>query len=363
MTRRLLGRAAVMLLAAAALMAVTAACASKHDETGAATPTTAPATSSASPGGPTLPPIDASILYRDDEGNIVARDLKTGDLYKQTVDFNEEVIVQADCTPDGTQIGYLIQNFSETFRRLQIRGENAPSDYIQVPASVQGFTWSPDAKQIAIAEWDQTAKKATVSLIDVAIGQISEIATAGKLVAGLAWSPDGNSLAYYKQDLSTGTATVEVLDISGGDPREPIGNDDLQWLDPVWTPDGESLIVTGLSPTAAQLYRVDIDSGDMTQLTRDETIYRRGPQFSPDGSLIAFTGSIIVPGVSAVAVMLHQFGIFTVKPDGTDESPVTIDPRANPGAAVDPYLNAYLLGWCAPGPWLDGLWVLEEASQ
>jgi hypothetical protein len=61
--------------------------------------------------------------------------------------------------------------------------------------------------------------------------------------------------------------------------------------------------------------------------------------------------------------MLHQFGIFTVKPDGTDEAPVTADPRTNPGAAVDPYLNAYMLGWCALGPWLDDLWVLEEASQ
>jgi dipeptidyl aminopeptidase/acylaminoacyl peptidase len=353
----LLGRAAVVML-----LAVTVACASKSDEGGTVAPMTAPATSAGSP-GPTLPPIDASILYRDDEGNLVARDLKTGDLHKQTVDFNEEVIVQADCTPDGSQIGYLKQNFSETFRRLQINGEIAPSDYIQVPASVQGFTWSPDAKQIAIAEWDQTVKKATVSLIDVVTGQISEIATADKLVAGLAWSPDGSRLTYYKQDLATGTATVEVLAISGGDPREPIDNDDLQWLDPVWTPDGESLIVTGLSPTAAQLYRVDVDSGDMTQITQDESIYRRGPQFSPDGSLIAFTGSIIAPGVSAVAVMLHQFGIFTVKPDGTDEAPVTADPRTNPGAAVDPYLNAYMLGWCAPGPWLDDLWVLEEASQ
>ncbi|MEK7248668.1 MAG: hypothetical protein AAB092_09385, partial [Chloroflexota bacterium] len=108
---------------------------------------------------------------------------------------------------------------------------------------------------------------------------------------------------------------------------------------------------------------VNLGSGDVTQLTQDESIYRREPQFSPDGDLIAFTGSIIAPGVSAVAVMLHQFGIFTVKPDGTNEAPVTADPRTNPGAVVDPYLNAYLLGWCAPGPWLDDLWVLEEASQ
>jgi Tol biopolymer transport system component len=107
---------------------------------------------------------------------------------------------------------------------------------------------------------------------------------------------------------------------------------------------------------------MDATTGETEQLTTDQTIYRRGPQFSPNGRIIAFTGSIIAPQVSAVAAALHQFGIFTVNPDGTDENPVTVDPRTNPGA-VDNNLNAYLLGWCARGPWLDDLWKLEEASQ
>ena len=121
--------------------------------------------------------------------------------------------------------------------------------------------------------------------------------------------------------------------------------------------------MTGLSPTAAQLYRIDVSSGDMTQITEDPTIYRRDPKFSPDGSLIGFTGSIIAPTVSDTAMALHQFGIFTVRPDGTNEAPVTVDPRTSAGLFADPYLNAYLLDWCERGAWLDDLWTLEEASQ
>jgi hypothetical protein len=58
---------------------------------------------------------------------------------------------------------------------------------------------------------------------------------------------------------------------------------------------------------------------------------------------------------------MHSFGIFLINPDGTGERALTADPRLNPGALVDPYLDAFLLGWCKPGPWLDELWV-EETS-
>jgi Tol biopolymer transport system component len=303
------------------------------------------------------------VLYRDDTGNIVARNLKTGDSYKQTVDFNQEVIVEAACSTDGSQIGYLIQNFSESFRRISIHGSGAPPDFVQVPASVQGFAWSPDHTKLAVAKWDQTSHVSSISIVDVGSQQSTDITSGDKLVSGLTWSPDGSRLAYYQQDLASGTSTVELLDVSGGQPRQLIQNTDLQWLDPQWSPNGNGLIAIGLNATSGQMFRVDPDTGDTTQITQDTTIYRRGPQFSPDGSLIAFTGSIIPPSVSAMALLLHQFGIFVVNPDGSDERSVTVDPRTNPGANVDPFLNAYLLGWCAPGPWLDDLWVHQEATQ
>ena len=94
-----------------------------------------------------------------------------------------------------------------------------------------------------------------------------------------------------------------------------------------------------------------------TQLT-NSNIFKRGAQYSPDGTLIGYTGSIVLPSVSLTA--LHQFGIFIMNSDGSDEHAFTADPRLNPGANVDPYLDAYLLGWCKPGPWLDDLWTAEQ---
>ncbi|HVP05748.1 MAG TPA: hypothetical protein VMT90_08740 [Dehalococcoidia bacterium] len=343
------------------LMAATVACASKHEVAGTVTVT--PTVPAASGSATDIPAIDAYVMYRDDVGDPVARNLKTAKVYKQTVDYNEEVIVWAACAGDGSRIAYLIQDFNEKFRRLSIKGDNAPADFIQIPATVQDFAWFPDGSKIALTEWDQQTDTASIVVLDVASGQTTPIWTGSLLAGGPAVSPDGKQLAYYLQDVNGGSSKIELLNTDGGDPRDLVAQSGLQWLDPAWAPDGKHIIATGLSPTASQMYQVDVETGATTQITQDTTIYRRGPQFSPDGSLIAYTGSIIPPSVSAVAVMMHQFGIFVVNPDGSGERPLTVDPRTNPGANVDPYLNAYLIGWCKPGPWLDDLWTPQEATE
>lgn len=344
------------------LIAVTAACASKHETAGSVTPTpTAPAASGSV--GPAIPPIDAFVLYRDDTGEPVARELATGQVYKHPVDFNEEVITSAACARDGSRIAYLVQNFSEQFRRLDIRGQGAPASYIQVPATVQGFAWFPDGTKIALAQWDQQAATASISILDLASGEMNQVWSGDVLAGGPAVSPDGQQIAFYLQDVAGGSSRIELLNTSGGEAMDLVAQGGVQWLDPAWAPDGKHIVATGLTPAASQMYLIDVASGDATQITQDVSIYRRGPRFSPDGTLIAYTGSIIPPSVSAVATLLHQFGIFVVNPDGSDERPLTVDPRTNPGANVDPYLNAYLIGWCKPGPWLDDQWVQQGATQ
>jgi Tol biopolymer transport system component len=356
---------AALFLAAAAVTA--AACVSKDEPDGTVTPSAAPS------GSPTVPPtvpftaapaVDAFVLYRDDTGNLVARNMLSGDSYKQTVDYNEQVVVQATCAKDGSRIGYLIQNFSESFRRLDVRGTGAPVEFLQLPANVQVFAWSPDGSQVATAAYDGQTRIGTISVVDVASGEATELWSGPELAGSLDWSPDGSTLVYFVQDLTVGTSKIALMDTTGGDPRDLTSESDIQWYDPAWSPDGSAILAAGIAPEAAQLYSIDAESGEATQLTTDMTIYRRYPRFSPDGSVIAFTGSIVgFPQAAAKALVYHSFGIFTLNPDGSNEQPLTADPRSNPGASVDPYLNAYLLGWCAPGAWLDDAWTLEEASQ
>jgi Tol biopolymer transport system component len=307
------------------------------------------------------PPADVFILYRDAAGDLVANNLESGEVYRQTVDFEVEIISQAACTPDGSRIAYLKQDFSQLDRQLIVRGENAPAEPIPVPPSVQDIDWSPDGTHVALAEWNGLEQEHTVSALDVRTGFPSEITSGPGYLSALSWSPAGDRLAFYIQDIETAQAEIYTLDVGGGEPQRITGDDDVAWFDPDWAPDGQTLIAAGQSPEAAQLYRLDPASGEPQQLTQSADIYRRGPQYSPDGTTVAYTGSIILPGVASTAVALHSFGIFLVAPDGSDERSLTADPRENPGANVDPYLDAFLLGWCTEGPWLDDLWTEESA--
>ncbi|MEX0683503.1 MAG: hypothetical protein WD904_04295 [Dehalococcoidia bacterium] len=320
------------------------ACGSGDDDGGE---TNAPTgTESAAPGA-------AYILYRDASGNIIASNLATAETFRQPVDFESEVVISAMCSPDSKRVALLKQRFTVTNRELVILGEDAPDEEIPLSAAVQGMDWSPDGTHLVYTEYDGFENIHKVGILDIAAGEATELGAADNLAGSPSWSPDGSTIAYNVQDAIGNFSDVLLLDASGGEPQKlQIGSGGL-WYDPEWTPDGESLLVSGISEGESQLYLVSADGGEPAAITNSD-IFKRSPEYSPDGAQIAYTGSIVIQTVSLNA--LHSFGIFLMNSDGSDERALTADPRLNPGAAVDPYLDAFLLGWCLPGPWLDDSW-------
>ena len=66
-------------------------------------------------------------------------------------------------------------------------------------------------------------------------------------------------------------------------------------------------------------------------------------------------GAVVGAGVKPAPTVCPPC-VFLRDPDGSNERLLTIDPRLNPGAGVDPYLDAMLMGWRRRGPWLDSGW-------
>jgi Tol biopolymer transport system component len=357
LTRRLLAKLTAAAVALAIAVAI-ASCASKHGELGTATPTAVPdsATSTASASPATA---SAYIMFHDDTGALVARDFATGQSSHQTVDATTEVIVQTRCVPDGSRIAYLKQVFADAaHRQIVIRGSNAPAQPLTVPALVQWIAWSPDGNRLATVVWDGKAKQATVAILDVNTGQSTTIMQTGQYVGDIAWSPAGNRLTFYLENTSSTSSEIYVMDATGANQVQLThGNADVTWLDPAWSPDSSSILAAGEQSNSVQIYRIDPSTGAASQLTQSNDIYKRNPYYSPDGSIVAYTGSVVLPGVAVSAAALHQFAIFTMNPDGSNERALTADPRGTTPGPNDPFLNAYMLGWCAPGPWLDDLWT------
>ena len=100
-------------------------------------------------------------------------------------------------------------------------------------------------------------------------------------------SPDGNQLAFMIQDPS-GAVNIATLKIDGTHFRQ-ITDDPEEDMYPIWTADGKAIIFTSYRNSTPNLYRVDLDSLAMVQMTDvAEGIYSR--QMIPQtGQIIAST--------------------------------------------------------------------------
>jgi len=308
-------------------------------------------------GGPSSAPTEAFILYRDSSGSIIAQNLATEALFEYPADLERAALVATACAADGSRLALLEQPFDIVNRQLIVTGRDSPAEPFTLTAAVQGIEWSPDGSRVAYTDLDSVAVEYGVSVLDVATGETTTLAS-GEGVAGTpSWSPDGSTIAYGVQDVFARTSSIFLLDADeGSEPFEVEAGEDLLYYDPEWSPDGSMLLVAGQSETETQLYEVDPENGNARKLTTSN-VFKRRPRYAPDGETIAYTGSVIATTVSRDVSVLHQFGIFLLNSDGGNERALTADPRLNPGAGVDPNLDAFLMGWCRPGPWLDDGWT------
>ncbi|HEV2169318.1 MAG TPA: S9 family peptidase, partial [Candidatus Binatus sp.] len=132
--------------------------------------------------------------------------------------------------------------------------------------------WSPDGAHITFTTnptprlddvWLQTAR-----VLDVASGQVHDVASSPKFSHTARWSPDGRSIAYLG---TSGPAIYQtrlfVVSATGGEPRDLTSSFALNAADPIWSPDGKTIFFSTETRESADVFAADVDAGRVRQLT------------------------------------------------------------------------------------------------
>jgi len=192
--------------------------------------------------------------------------------------------------PSAGTIAYLSSNQGRLdLRSVNKDGTNPVTLAGAAPKEVDGFSWSPDGKAIAVTvyEGDGDANNANLYVVDLRTGGLVRLTDESDLQARTpAWSPDGKRILFYKARssgpyVSTGATTGEgwwVIDADGTDARRLGGNG----TDPSWAPDNRRFVYLNES----RLWVMDVETGTTAPMTAVDSALRY-PRWSPDGAWIA----------------------------------------------------------------------------
>jgi TolB protein len=203
-----------------------------------------------------------------------------------------------------------------------------------------GLAWSPDGTRIAFV----LSGHSGIGIIDAHTAEIRILTEKSfppeTMFSRPAWSPDAARIAFAASSVPSGIeceeleclafvrAHIYVTDVDGGRPTRLAG-DELQSVDPTWSPDGERIaFVAGPPwepksqepPGPPQIHVLDVDGGTLRRLSS----FDLGPRdlaWSPDGASLAFgsaSSDIYVMGVEGASP--RQIVASLVAPDGSFEN-------------------------------------------
>lgn len=100
------------------------------------------------------------------------------------------------------------------------------------------------------------------------------------------WSRDGKKLAFVS--LATGNADIWTVNVDGSELTQ-ITTDQSNEIDPAWSPDGTRLVFASDRRTRGNfdLWMLDLRNGRLVQLTGNSG-HDGGPTWSPDGRYIYY---------------------------------------------------------------------------
>ena len=177
----------------------------------------------------------------------------------------------------------------------KLTGPNADPHFDALSFVSASGSWSPDAKKLAFISFQQGDNRVTIFDVKTRHEERSIAVKGVGAINDAAWSPDGSTIAI--SGLKGGISDLFLIDVKSGRARQ-VTNDRYAELHPAWSPDGKTLVFATdrggrtdfqeLRYGPMNLALMDVATGNVRDLQVFPGSKHINPQFTPDGRSLYF---------------------------------------------------------------------------
>ena len=210
---------------------------------------------------------------------------KIADLFPTRV---EAVGRHLDWSPDGAWLAAVDKTLPEQPFRIVLIGvkDSVKREATLPPEKIIGDlnpAFSPDGKSLAFIR-AVSSGVCDIYVAPVASGRARRVTFDHRQVSGLAWTPDSHAIV-FSSERARNSALWRVAADGGTPVRVPMIAENA--TDPAFSRDGRKMVYAQFF-SDANVWRIDTAGGGAPRKIIASTQYDSSPQYSPDGSRVAF---------------------------------------------------------------------------